>query len=297
MKKSSLFVFLCFTFLYSSEIHNYRVLNYSITYKDKNYTILRAFEQERKNYYLAVDESGLKTQILSDKIVNSSIKNSTQKTTYSRLLNQYTKAPYLLQNYGLKHLLSDKIFLTIDMCPSKKKGYEQSFFETLSKYRKKAIPIVVFISGKWIKSHYGEFLSLRKMQSDGLLEITWGNHTLNHFYDAKRKLEENFILTPGINIEDEILENEKLLLSYGITPSILFRFPGLVSDKNSVNILNRLGLIPVASDAWLAKGEEIKNGSIVLVHGNKNEPFGIKKAKDFIEKNSDFIFGSILDNL
>jgi hypothetical protein len=39
------------------------------------------------------------------------------------------------------------------------------------------------------------------------------------------------------------------------------------------------GLIPIGSDAWLAKGQPIHSGSIVLIHGNGNEPIGIK---DFI---------------
>ena len=39
------------------------------------------------------------------------------------------------------------------------------------------------------------------------------------------------------------------------------------------------GLIPIGSDAWLAKGQPVHKGSIVLIHGNGNEPVGIK---DFI---------------
>jgi hypothetical protein len=36
----------------------------------------------------------------------------------------------------------------------------------------------------------------------------------------------------------------------------------------------------LVTDAWLAKGQEPGNGSIVLIHANGNEPVGIK---DFIE--------------
>ena len=39
------------------------------------------------------------------------------------------------------------------------------------------------------------------------------------------------------------------------------------------------GLIPIGSDAWLAKGQKAMPGSIVLIHGNGNEPIGVN---DFI---------------
>jgi hypothetical protein len=40
------------------------------------------------------------------------------------------------------------------------------------------------------------------------------------------------------------------------------------------------GLIPTGSDAWLAKGQPATPGSIVLIHGNGNEPAGVE---DFLE--------------
>lgn len=40
------------------------------------------------------------------------------------------------------------------------------------------------------------------------------------------------------------------------------------------------GIIPLGSDAWLAKGQPANSGSIVLIHGNGNEPLGVA---DFIQ--------------
>ncbi|WP_345329642.1 hypothetical protein [Mucilaginibacter defluvii] len=40
------------------------------------------------------------------------------------------------------------------------------------------------------------------------------------------------------------------------------------------------GLIQVGSDAWLAKGQRATPGSIVLIHGNGNEPIGVN---DFLQ--------------
>lgn len=93
-------------------------------------------------------------------------------------------------------------------------------------------------------------------------------------------LAENFLLAPGTNLEIEVLENEKLMLKNGLTPSVFFRFPGLVSDKSIVDKITAYGLIPIGSDAWLAKGQQPNAGSIVLIHGNGNEEIGVK---DFIQ--------------
>jgi len=49
-----------------------------------------------------------------------------------------------------------------------------------------------------------------------------------------------------------------------------------VSNHQVVDKVLEYGLIPIGSDAWLAKGQAVHNGSIVLIHGNGNEPMGIK---------------------
>lgn len=53
-----------------------------------------------------------------------------------------------------------------------------------------------------------------------------------------------------------------------------------MSDKTIVEKIEAYGLIPVGSDAWLAKGQQPNAGSIVLIHGNGNEEIGVK---DFIQ--------------
>lgn len=66
-----------------------------------------------------------------------------------------------------------------------------------------------------------------------------------------------------------------MLISRGLTPSVFFRPPGLVSSPTLGKLINELGLIAVGTDAWLAKGEKINPGNIVLVYGNSSEPKGI----------------------
>ena len=60
-------------------------------------------------------------------------------------------------------------------------------------------------------------------------------------------------------------------------------------------IKNKFFLIPLGANAWIAKSQKPQNGSIILVHGNKNEPQGIKM---FLEQLPDisksFKFGNLL---
>jgi peptidoglycan/xylan/chitin deacetylase (PgdA/CDA1 family) len=275
-----------------NHIKEYKVLNKTVSFKNTYFTILRSFKIENKNFYLVIDNNSMKTSMIEkEKLIDTFELNSFYTSRYLKLVEKYTKPPYTLQNYGLKHISSKKIFLTIDMCPSSKIGYENNFFKDLSAYGK-AVSITIFISGKWIKKHEDNFLELIDMQKKGLLDITWGNHTYNHFYIPNKKLEQNFLLIPNTNIEDEILETEKLLLSYGIVPSIFFRFPGLVSDEKSIKTVKKLGLIPVSSDSWIAKGEKLDKGSIVLLHGNRNEHKGIDLMNQLL-KTFSFTIGSI----
>ena len=54
----------------------------------------------------------------------------------------------------------------------------------------------------------------------------------------------------------------------------------LVSSQDGEAKVTDFGIIPIGSDAWLAKGQQPQAGSIVLIHGNGNEPLGVE---DFIK--------------
>ena len=121
---------------------------------------------------------------------------------------------------------------------------------------------------------------LKKLRNDGEIRITWVNHSYNHRVSKTAPLKMNFLLEPGTDINYEVLATEELMLKNGLVPSIFFRFPGLVSDQQLVYKITDFGLIPIGSDAWLAKGQQPQAGSIVLIHGNGNEPVGVD---DFIK--------------
>ena len=205
-----------------------------------------------------------------------------QATPYLRALDRHTAPPYRLQNHGARHadLPVEGFFLTVDMCPSGR-PFEREFFATVSRLpqeKEGPVPMAISMSGRWLERHPKELAWLKEQVSAGRLAITWVNHSLTHPYDPKAPLEHNFLLKPGTDIEKELLATEVLLLENGLLPGPYFRFPGLVADGRLIRRLRELGLIPIGADAWLAKGETPGKGSFILVHGNGNEPSGIKKA-------------------
>lgn len=211
-----------------------------------------------------------------------------QQTPYMQALNKFNSWPYKLQNDGIVHAEVPVmgVFLTADMCPSRK-SFEKNFFQTLvarAAQTQQPTPIALSISGLWIIGHPKEFNWLVQQEKQNKLQITWINHTFSHLYYADLPLGSNFMLAKNTNIKHEILETEKLLLERQQLPSVFFRFPGLISNKKLILKLQEYGLIPIGADAWLAKGQKAKSGSIILVHGNSNEPEGIKLVMPLIQK-------------
>lgn len=198
---------------------------------------------------------------------------------FYKALSKHTSLPCPLQNDGMTE--SDRpvhgAFLTVDLCPSAR-PFEKRLFEgllDLGKDRREPVPVNLAITGTWAIRHEEELQWLIGQIRKHKLQVTWINHSFSHPYDREKPLDETFLLTPGTDFEQEILSTEILLLEHGLLPSVFFRFPGLVSDCNLIQRLKALSLIPVGSRAWLAKGETPGEGSIILVHGNGNEPAGI----------------------
>ena len=211
-----------------------------------------------------------------------------RNTPYLRALDRATAPPYRLQNHGAVRstLPADGMFLTVDMCPSTR-PFEQEFFAAvagLSQKSGRATPLAIAMTGSWLLNHRNELAWLMRQIKEGKLAATWVNHSYSHPYEPKAPLERNFLLTPGSDLEREVLATEQLLLENGLLPSPFFRFPGLVADGRLLEKLRQLALIPIGSDAWLAKGENPTSGSFILVHGNGNEPQGIKKIMPLLRR-------------
>lgn len=142
-----------------------------------------------------------------------------------------------------------------------------------------------------MEGHSADLDWLKTEEQQGALRITWVNHSFHHRVSNHLPLRENFLLEPGTDLESEILDTERLMLANGILPSAFFRFPGLVSNAGAFLRVVDLGLIPIGSDAWLAKGQWPREGSIILVHGNGNEPMGIEKFRELVKTRQSEIEG------
>jgi hypothetical protein len=267
---------------WGAEVTEFSALLSTAETDGQRYVALRSFRLDGVPSFLLVHPQTLASRVSPAAAVRlkGQPDSSLKQTPYLRALARHTAPPHPLQNDGAIHggAGADGMFLTVDLCPSRR-PFEAHFFESLPRSAAAGgpVPVAVAISGQWLATHIDDFRWLLGQVAAGRLAITWVNHSLTHPYDASQPLQRTFLLTPGIDLRHEILETERLLLANGAVPSPFFRFPGLVSDQGAMELLSRLGLIPVGSDAWLAKGENPGRGSIVLVHGNGNEPAGIAR--------------------
>ena len=185
---------------------------------------------------------------------------------------------------------TQKIYLTIDLCPSSKK-YEKKLFDSLEKLGRekgKPIPVAIAVSGNWILHHKKELTALKK----SYLNITWVNHSLTH------PVENDFLNNPKVNFSHEVKGNIELMEKYGLKPSKYFRFPGLRHNEKRLKALKAMGYTNLDADAWLGKGEPIKNNSIVLIHGNGNEAPGVvdQFIKGLKSKSKALVFDSLVSD-
>jgi len=274
-------------------IEHYRPIFERCAAPDRQSVAIRAYRQGGVDYRLTVDPHTLRTRIEEASALQCDADPENAEallsgTPYRRALDVEEASKHLMQDAGVVRSLTPVrgYFLTVDLCPSSKKGFNQTLFETLEHasqvHGTAALPVGLSVSGGWIKKHRKAFAWLRNEAGAGRLDVTWVNHTMSHPYDSHLDLAHNFMREPGIDPLVEILGLEKMLLNYGITPSVFFRFPGLVSSPALIELIERLHLIAIGSDAWLAKGQRPKSGSVILIHGNLNEPAGVRLMLEWV---------------
>jgi hypothetical protein len=269
----------------------------------------RAFEQGKTKYYVLVDPQTLRSFVEPVACLACS-ETTLDKVTAAgtRLARALTAAADTADTAGVRHAVArtQGYFVTVDLCPSNMPGMDESIFTAMEVFKggasDAATPVGVAVSGAWIRHHEDQFKWLVDSQRKGTLSITWINHTNYHPFPEKvsrPKVDEPEAEAPAPSetplprgeqhdvaelplgkpgrLEREILGLERELLSRGVIPSPFFRFPGLEASKSMMDTLRRHLLIPISSDAWLAKKENPRPGSIVLVHGNENEPYGVAR--------------------
>ncbi|GAB4296874.1 MAG: hypothetical protein Fur0034_06380 [Desulfuromonadia bacterium] len=203
------------------------------------------------------------------------------------IIDRLAQGSVPLQNGGVRRVDgSQGVAITVDLCPSSKPLDRPLFTRLVALSRIHPAPVAIAVTGRWLDTHPDDFRWLREMERSHLLDITWVNHSDTHPYEPSLPLSRTFLLTEGIDLEREITAVEEKLRREGVTPSPFFRFPGLVADRRTFDAVLSRGLIPIGSDAWLAKGEEPRGGSIILVHGNGNEPPGVARLLTLLETTS-----------
>jgi hypothetical protein len=273
-----------------SSIKNYKVFYGSARRNTQDWFMLRQFDDHGKTYLLLADPRDLFTKIDEAELYSISPMSMEQArkyfaaTAYIKVLAKAEKQSKAIQDAGIQSGMPKEtgITLTADLCPSHKPLDQRIFTDIFNEFKKveHPVPVALSVSGLWMRDHQADLAWLKAMQLKEEIYITWINHSYNHRVSKTLPLKQNFLLEAGTDINYEVLETEKAMLKNGLLPSVFFRFPGLVSDKQLVYSITNFGLIPVGTDAWLAKGQQPQAGSIVLIHGNGNEPVGVA---DFIK--------------
>lgn len=295
---------LCLSSHQSLAITKINITDYQATFiplydKANNLNIaIRMYNANNIKYFLCINPYSLQTTVLATSQAKYRGDNSSylsmrdiKNTPYIKLLDQLTKSSAnKIENYGINEAknTANSIYLTIDMCPSTK-YFEKELFTSLASLANKThtpTPIAISISGLWLLGHQEEFLELLKLQFSKQIIITWINHSFSHPYYKDLPIQNNFLVAKSKYFIQEVLETEKILLEYGETPSVFFRFPGLISNQGLNQELKDLGLIAIGSNAWLAKNQPVNNGAFILIHGNSNEPKGVEKFFALLKNNS-----------
>ena len=290
--KRILYLFMMFTIPCSAQINIEGYNKYFATakYDNKEFLILRKFKTSGAASYLAVNPTELTTSIIPAATVTVKEMELEEaltyfgNTPYAKTVSSARQLSSSLQDAGIIHGFQKEkgITLTIDLCPSHKALDRIIFTSLISEFQKteKPVPIAISITGRWMLTHSNDLNWLKELEKSNDIKVTWINHSYNHHVSSKAPLKTNFLLEPGTDLNFEVLGTELAMLQHGMLPSVFFRFPGLVSDTEVVKRVLSYGIIPVGSDAWLAKGQPANSGSIVLIHGNGNEPLGVQ---DFIK--------------
>ncbi len=276
----------------SWEISGLTVFQREFSYQENSYFILRKFYQNNMEKYLVLQDKSYKIFVLSASDIQDIsaygelYENSEYKKHQDMIYNHKPNINSSLQNNGITHLeWWEEVFLTADFCPSWKNGFEKEILEKFIKQGHKNIWIA--ITSTWIEGHSDDYTWLRDKNNSWELNILWINHTKTHNYEYGVDFSKNFILTPWLKLRDEILDVEKKLLEKWQIPSIFLRYPGLVSDNETrKKTIYDYGLLPLWANAWLAKWEHPQAWSIILIHGNKNEHYGVELMKKILDENN-----------
>jgi hypothetical protein len=280
--------------LASAPVHDYRAFTALATQGPGGApaVVLRSFTRGGEAFHWVVDPASITARTLPAAGFRveprpwSVIRRAIAETAYGRALRDADSNAAPLQDAGLTRVRPGRpgIDLTLDLCPSRR-PLDRALISVLVGGlvgEERPLPVAIALTGAWMKEHPDDLAWLRSLEESGTLAVTWINHSFHHRSSPTLPLASNFLLEPGTDVRAEVLETEKAMLAAGLAPSVFFRFPGLVSRPDVFEKVVSLGLVPLGSDAWLAKSQRPGEGSIVLVHANGNEPLGVRRFLELL---------------
>jgi hypothetical protein len=261
--------------------------------------LIRSLMLDGEPSYVLVNAADFELKIVSKQVVDTVTTLPTrwqEKEGYPYLQALERSKNGVLCHLDQPHIRYDhgiNVTTTVDMCQSRR-TWEAGFYQWLVELgleRNQPQSVGVAMTGLWAHRHSDKFNQLVEWDRNNLLDVRWINHSYHHQLSKTADGRYLFLTDPAIDFEDEVLSLEKLLLEQGVMFSLLFRFPGLTHDAGRLRQLSDLGLFALDANAWVAKGELVENGSVILLHGNGNEPVGIEMFFEWVEalkKNSAF---------
>lgn len=250
-------------------------------------TAVRSLSLEGTPAYVVVDERSMRSFVVkrADFDAGTTTAVDTNSASFVAALRARAQSPITRMNVAAD---ATEMTVTIDMCQSSK-PWDVKLFDWLRQVSTaigKPVPVGVAMTGGWAKAHGTQLAQLLSWQKSKQLDIVWVNHSYTHPLNCNAaKTSCAFLTASSVDMKSEVLKNEELLLAQGAVPSSLFRFPGLVHNQARMSELNKLSLFALDADTWLAKGQPTHDGSLILVHGNGNEPPGITKFMNLASQN------------
>lgn len=299
---------------------------------------IREIASGSKAMKLVIDPATLETALVSAKKLSCERTTLTTdpnfvNASYGRLLTHFAKpasGKFVAANEGFKRFAAScavraadastslaPMVLTMDLCPAHSEGdakhphrpFDLGYFQSLQQEGLRTGRVVnatVFVSGGWLRMHKRETKQLLELNDPSKgLSLTFANHSNTHPYLGNHiPSTQNFMTALSRDqFFDEVVATEKEMLKAGITPSVFFRFPGLMSNANEITALQEMGLVPVGTTGWLAlnggsnpqyagfdfsNDQAAKPGRILLTHANGNEENGVRGRRgilDFLSAN------------
>ncbi len=249
---------------------------------------------------VTIDDEMLESFLVeADRLAASSTGIDVEATRIARL---FAAARALAKNerairHGPRDRLADSVALTSDLCWSLR-PCESRLYDMVAERAAagRTASVTQFVTGRWMQQYPFALDDLLRREDRGDYHQTWGLHSWDHPKSG------NFMNAwyPA-SLRGDTLAQEKLMLEWGIAPGIAYRFPGLIHDKTRLETIIDLALVPVDCESWVSGMRtnrpptriDARGGSILLVHGNGNEPGGVERFADWSVANPEFDFAPL----